>query len=45
MTCQMALLVKYYRDFVTWLSSEIDLLTQGSVHSERVLVFISTMLQ
>ena len=28
------------RDFVTWLSLQIDLLAQGSVHSERVLVFI-----
>ena len=33
------------RDFVTWLSSEIDLLAQGSVCSERVLVFVFTMLQ
>ena len=33
------------RYFVTWLSSKIDLLAQGSVHSERVLVFVSTMLQ
>ena len=32
------------RDFVTWLASENDLLAQGSVHSERVLVFVSTML-
>ena len=27
------------RDFVTWLPSQIDLLSQVSVHSERVLVF------
>ena len=33
------------RDFVNQLSSEIDLLPQGSMRSERVLVFISTMLQ
>ena len=33
------------RDFVTWLSSEIDLLAQGSIHSERVLAFISITLQ
>ena len=33
------------RGFVTWLSSQIDLLTQVFAHSERVLVFISTMLQ
>ena len=26
------------RDFVTWLSSQIDLLAQGSIHSERVLL-------
>ena len=33
------------REFVTWSSLQIDLLAQGSVHSERVLVFISTTLQ
>ena len=33
------------RDFVTWFHSQIDLFAQGSIHSERVLVFISTMLQ
>ena len=33
------------RGFVASLSSEIDLLTQGSIGSERVLVFLSTMLQ
>ena len=33
------------RDFVTWWSSQIDLLAQGSIHSERVLVFISITLQ
>ena len=33
------------KDFVALLSSEIDLLAQGSVRSERVLVFLSAMLQ
>ena len=33
------------KDFVALLSSEIDLLAQGSVQSERVLVFLSAMLQ
>ena len=33
------------KDFVVLLSSEIDLLAQGSVRSERVLVFLSAMLQ
>ena len=33
------------RDLVTWLSSQIDLLAQGSIHSERVQVFISIVLQ
>ena len=33
------------RNFVTWMSSEIDLLAQGSIHSERVRVIVSTMLQ
>ena len=32
------------KDFVASLSSEIDLLAQGSVRSERVLVFLSAML-
>ena len=32
------------RDFVVWLSSQIDLLAQGSIQSERVLLFISIML-
>jgi len=33
------------REFVNLLSSEINLLAQGSSRSERVLVFLSTMLQ
>ena len=33
------------KDFVALLSSETDLLAQGSVQSERVLVFFSAMLQ
>ena len=33
------------KDFVSLLSSEIDLLVQGSVQSERMLVFLSAMLQ
>ena len=32
------------KDFVALLSSEIDLLAQGSVRSERVLVFLLAML-
>ena len=34
----------FSRDFVTWLSSQIDLLAQSSIRSERVLVFISITL-
>ena len=33
------------RDFVNQLPSEIDLLTQSSMRSVRVLVFLYTMLQ
>ena len=33
------------RCFVTWLSSEIYLFSEGSINSEMVLVFVSSMLQ
>ena len=33
------------RDFVNQLSSDIDLLAQGSMRSESMLILLSTMLQ